>query len=230
MSWQRVVIIGAGGHGREVAEILRHQAHEGNGPRVQGFVVDDPENHGAEVGGLPVLGDCSWFDAADPEGLAVICAVGLPQARKRLTERASARRLPFASAVSPLAYVSPEATLGVGVMVFPHAFVSAGSSLGDHSVVNVGASVSHDARVGRFGTLGPGVRVAGHASLGEGCYLGVGSSVIDRVSVGAWATVGGGACVTRDVAGDATAVGVPARVIKSKGKGWHEETTGFSGG
>jgi sugar O-acyltransferase (sialic acid O-acetyltransferase NeuD family) len=230
MSWERVVIIGAGGHAREVAEILRHQTREGAGPRLIGFVADDPENYPAEVGGVRFLGDWSWFDTADPEGLAVICAVGLPQLRRHLAARAAAKGLPFASAVSPRAYVSPEASLGDGVMIFPHAFVSAGSSLGDHSVVNVGASVSHDSRVGRFGTLGPGVHVAGRVNVGEGCYLGVGSSVIDRVSVGAWATVGGGACVTRDLPENVTAVGVPARVIKTREKGWHEETFGFSRG
>lgn len=230
MSCERVVIIGAGGHAREVAEILRHQTREGAGPRLVGFVADDPSNYPAEVGGVRFLGDWSWFDAADAEGLAVICAVGLPRLRRYLAARAAARGIPLASAVSPLAYVSPGASLGEGVMIFPHAFVSAGSSLGDHSVVNVGASVSHDSRVGRFGTLGPGVRVAGRVNVGEGCFLGVGSSVIDGVSVGAWATVGGGACVTRDLPDNVTAVGVPARVIKTKEEGWHEETTGFSGG
>ena len=230
MSPGRVVIIGAGGHAREVADILRRPAREGSGLRLVGFVADDPENYPAEVGGVPFLGDWSWFDTAEREGLAVICAVGLPQLRRHLVGRASARGLPFASAVSPLACVSPEASLGEGLMVFPHAFVSAGSSLGDHSVVNVGASVSHDTRVGRFATLGPGVRVAGRANVGEGCYLGVGSSVIDRVSVGDWTTVGGGACVTGDLPENVTAVGVPARVVKVKEEGWHEETSGFGRG
>ncbi|MFL6332970.1 MAG: acetyltransferase [Pyrinomonadaceae bacterium] len=230
MSWERVVIIGAGGHAREVADILRDQTREGARPRLVGFVADDPLNYPAEVSGIRFLGDWSWFDTADPVGLAVICAVGLPQLRKHLAGRAAAKGLAFASAVSPLAYVSPEASLGDGVMVFPHAFVSDGSSLGDHAVVNVGSSVSHDAQIGRFGTLGPGVRVAGRVSVGEGAYLGVGSSVIDRVSVGAWTTVGGGACVTRDLPANVTAVGVPARVIKIKEEGWHEETDGISGG
>ncbi|HKR02266.1 MAG TPA: acetyltransferase [Pyrinomonadaceae bacterium] len=230
MPWKRVVIIGAGGHAREIAEILRDQAREGAGPRLLGFVADDPENYPAEIGGVPFLGDWSWFDGADLRDLAVVCAVGLPQLRKRLVERATARGLKFAKAVSPLAYVSPEASLGEGVMVFPHAFASAGSLVGDHAVVNVGASVSHDTRVSRYGTLGPGVRLAGRVFVGEGCYLGVGSSVINRVSIGEWTTVGGGACVTMDLPDNVTAVGVPARVIKTKKTGWHEETTDLGGG
>ena len=229
MASERVVIIGAGGHAREVAEILRHRARECGGPRVVGFVVDDPENHRAEVGALPVLGDWSWFDGAGREGLSVVCAVGLPQSRRRLIGRAAARGLQFASAVSPLAYVSRDALLGEGVMIFPHCFASAGSSIGDHAVLNVGATVSHDARVGRYSTLGPGARLAGNVTVGEGCYIGINSSVIERVTVGEWATVGGGACVTRDLPGNVTAVGLPARVVKIKEKGWHEQTTGPDG-
>ncbi len=66
-------------------------------------------------------------------------------------------------------------------------------------------------------------------SVGEGCYPGIGSSVIERVTAGGWAIVGGGACVTRDLPGNVTAVGVPARVVKIKEQGWHEQTTGSGG-
>lgn len=230
MSRERVVIIGAGGHAREVAEILRHRERACAGPRVVGFVVDDPESHDAELGRLPVLGDWSWFDGAEREGLSVVCAVGLPALRKRLAERAAARGLRFASAVSPLAHLSPGARIGEGAMIFPLCFASAGSSVGDHAILNVGASVSHDTSVGRYCTLGPGARLAGNVTIGEGCYLGINSSVIERVTIGGWATVGGGACVTGDLPGNVTAVGLPARVVKIRGKGWHEQTTGADGG
>jgi sugar O-acyltransferase (sialic acid O-acetyltransferase NeuD family) len=166
-----------------------------------------------------VLGGWSWFNGEGREGLAVICAVGSPKLRRRMAERAASEGLKFASAVSPLAYLSHEARLGAGVMIFPHCFVSAGSSVGEHAVVNVAASVSHDTRVGRYSTLGPGARLAGRVSVGEGAYIGVGASVIERVPVGAWTIVGGGAIVTKDLPEDVTAVGVPARVIKANEKG-----------
>jgi sugar O-acyltransferase (sialic acid O-acetyltransferase NeuD family) len=216
MLWNRVVIIGAGGHAREVAEIFNQQAQGQREQSVLGFIVDEPNNHAAVIGRLPVLGDWSWFESADRDGLAVICAVGSPQLRRRLAERAAARGLRFANAVSPLAYLSSEANVGEGVMIFPHAFVSVDSSIGDHAVLNVGATVSHDARLGRYATLGPGAHVAGNVSVGEGCYLGINSSVIERVSIGGWTTVGGGACVTRDLPENVTAVGIPARAIEYK--------------
>lgn len=215
---KRVIIIGAGGHAREVAEILRHQAQQSNSLSLVGFVVDDPENHNKTVSDLPVLGDWSWFEEADRSELAVVCAIGSPQLRQQLAQRAISKELRFTNAVSPLAYISPDAKIGEGVMIFPHVFVSVDSLIADHAVLNAGATVSHDSQVGRYGTLAPGVHLAGNVSVGEGCNLGIGSSVMNGVSIGEWSVVGAGAVVTRNLPENVTAVGVPAKVIPDEGK------------
>lgn len=213
---KRVVIIGAGGHAREVAEIIRHQSQSQNGPTVLGFVVEDLNLLNGITHDFPVLGDWSWFEDADRRDLAVICAVGSPDVRKRIVERADSTGLSFINAISPLAYLSPDAKIGQGVMIFPNAVVSTHSFIGDHAIINSGSTISHDTQVNRYGTIGPGVHVAGNVLLGEGCYLGIGSSVIDHVSIGEWSMIGAGAVVTRDVPGNVTAIGVPAKVIKKR--------------
>ena len=213
---KRVVIIGAGGHAREVADIFRHQAQQGENVTLVGFVVDDPDAHEKTTNGVPILGDWSWFEKADRSQLVVICAIGLPHVRRQLVWRAISRDLKFTSAISPLAYVSPDAGIGEGVMIFPFSFASAGSSIEDHAVINVGATVSHDTRVGSFATLSPGVHLAGNVSVGEGSYLGIGASVIHGVSIGKWSTIGAGAAVVRELPDNVTALGVPAKVTKCK--------------
>lgn len=213
---KRVVIIGAGGHAREVAEIMRHQSQTRSELTVLGFVVEDLGLIEGDTHGIPVLGDWSWLEAVDQRDLAVICAVGAPEARKRIVERADSMGLSFVNAISPSAYLSPDAKIGRGVMIFPKTVVSTHSFIGDHAIINTGATISHDTRVGRYGTISPGVHVAGNVSLGEGCYLGIGSSVIHRISVGDWSVIGAGAAVTRDIPDNVTAVGVPAKVIKNR--------------
>lgn len=219
---KRVTIIGAGGHGREVADILRHQAQHRPDLTILGFIDEDPTLHRRVINNLPVLGDWSWFESVDRSEIGVVCAVGLPQTRKRLAEHARSIGLSFINAISPQAHLSPDAKLGEGVMMFPHSFASTDSFIGDHTVVNVGATVSHDTKIGRYGTLNPGVHLAGNVLIGEGCYLGIGSSVIHGISIGPWTTVGAGAVVIRNLPDNVTAVGVPARVIKTKEKGSHE--------
>jgi sugar O-acyltransferase (sialic acid O-acetyltransferase NeuD family) len=219
---KRVVIIGAGGHGREVADILRHQAQRSPDSGILGFVVDEPGLHAEVVNDLPVLGDWSWFESVDKSEIRVVCAVGLPQTRKRLIDRARSIGLSFINAISPLAHLSPDAKIGEGLMMFPHSFASTDSFVGDHAIVNVAATISHDTKIGSYGTLNPGVHLAGNVSIGEGCYLGIGSSVIHGVAIGSWTTVGAGSVVIRDLPENVVAVGVPARVIRTKEKGWHE--------
>jgi sugar O-acyltransferase (sialic acid O-acetyltransferase NeuD family) len=213
---KRVVIIGAGGHGSEVAAIIRHQSQNEHGPAFLGFVVESEYLPERRDPGLPILGDWSWFEKADRADLAVICAIGDPAVRKRTVERAQSLGLSFTNAISPAAHVLPEAKIGKGVMVFPHAVISRNVLLADHSVVNSGSTLAHDTSLGRYGTISPGVHLAGNVSVGEGSYLGIGASVIQHVSIGPWTTIGAGAVVADDMPGNVLAVGVPARIIRTK--------------
>ena len=210
----RVVIIGAGGHGREIVDILRHQAQVTGSMKVEGFVDGNQALHGKELDGLPVLGDWDWFDTADREGLKVICAVGNPQTCRKLVNRAIVSRLEFTSAISPLAHLSPRAHIGKGVVIFPHVIINTGARIGNFITLNIGASVSHDTVVGDFTNINPAVHLAGNVTVGEGCYLGMGTNVIQGCSIGSWSVIGAGAVVIRNVPSHTTAVGVPAKVIK----------------
>lgn len=219
---KRVVVIGAGAHGREVAEILRYQTQTAEESEVFGFIDDNPDLAGQLLGGLPVLGDWSWFERVDRVEIAVICGVGTPQVCWRLVQWAKTRGLTFVSAISSLAYVSPHAHIGQGVIIYPHVAVNTGACLGDHCTLNAGTTVSHDTRVGPYTNVNPGVHLAGDVTIGEGCYIGMGANVIQGVSIGHRTVVGAGAVVIRDLPPNVTAVGVPARVIKEREEGWYE--------
>ena len=163
------MIIGAGAHGREVAEILQHRAQLGDDVHPLGFVDDDPTLRGRSLDDLPVLGDWSWFEGVDRREVSVICASGFSETRRRMAERATAAGLRFANALSPLAYVSPSARIGQGVVMCQNSIVAAGALIHDHVIINLGAIVSHDTEVGPYATLNPGVNIAGNVSVGEGC-------------------------------------------------------------
>ena len=215
-----VVIIGSGGHAREVFGVL--EALNAVAPHydVLGWLV---EPGFGEVGGLvcdrPVLGDLDWL-AGQPEA-RVLCAIGAPELRRRLVERARSFGARFCSAIHPQAVLTPRVTVGEGVVIAAGAVLTEAIHLGDHVIVNAGCTVSHDVVCEDFATLSPGVHVAGGAVLGEGCFVGTGASIVPRVRVGAWTTVGAGCAVVTDVPPNATVVGVPGRVIKTRSAGWH---------
>jgi len=226
---QRVVIIGAGVHGREILEILQQQAETQSDLHALGYIDEDINLKGQIIDGVPILGTWDWFDGVDRREVAVICASGFPEVRKRIADRAAAIGLRFANAISAVSYVSPNVVIGEGVVICQNGVAARGTLLGDHSIINLGAIVSHDTKLGAYATLNPGVNLAGNISIGEGCYLGIGCSVIQGINIGAWTTIGAGAAVVSDVPANATAVGVPARVIKTREEGWHEQFTSAAG-
>ena len=201
-----VVIIGTGGHAREVAEIVAAMLAAGRCGPLLGWLTDAREQHGQTVLGLPVLGPPEWLHG---QAAGAIIAIGDNAARQRIAGRISADWL---AAISPHAIVSPHASVGPGAMIFPGAVVGPLAAIGAHAILNVGASVSHDSVVGDWANLNPGARVAGNASVGAGASLGMGASIIQGRAIGAWAVIGAGAAVVRDIPGHVTAVGVPARV------------------
>ncbi|MGB9898517.1 MAG: acetyltransferase [Anaerolineae bacterium] len=218
----KVVIIGAGGHAREVLDILLTCRASGEDVEPIGFIDENPQNHGRLLNGFPILGGFQWFEGVDRQEVRVICAVGTPQITRKLVIQAKSLGLHFTNAISPRSCISPYARLGEGVIIFPNVIVNTGVIIGDHITLNVAVTVSHDTTIGHFCNINPGAHLAGNVTIGEGCYIGMGANVIQGVRIGEWSIIGAGAVVINDIPPNATAVGVPAKVIKTREEGWHE--------
>lgn len=220
--WRHVVIIGVGGHGKEVHSYVNALAAHGAPLRVKGF-VDDFQPPGS-FAGTEVLGDLDFFRRHAQQSPAIplfcITAIGANEARRDLVERVSRLgldQLAFLTVQHPSAIVGSEVEIGEGSCLAPGSIVTTHAVIGKHCILNVNASVSHDTVVGDFVNLNPGAAVGGNVSIGTGCYIGAGATVIDNITIGEWTVVGAGAVVIRDLPDHATAVGVPARVIKRSG-------------
>ena len=215
-----LVILGAGGMGQEVADIVRAATSDGTRFKLIGFIDDDSALHGLEVLGLPVLGDHHWLSG---RRAALAMGVGAPAARRRAWAAAqSVGAVEAPALVHPAAYVGMGVELGEGTVVGAHATMTADVVVGRFGIVNVGATVSHNARLGDFATVAPGAHLAGHVHLGEGADVGIGASVTQGNTIGAWSIVGAGTVVIGDVEADTTVVGCPARVVDRRPAGWHE--------
>jgi sugar O-acyltransferase (sialic acid O-acetyltransferase NeuD family) len=214
-----LVIIGAGSHGREVAEIARQECKQDPSLELLGFIDEDPASWGESRDGLTVLGGWSWFDDLDRSTVRVVCAVGAPAVSRRLAGKASSLGLRFARVISPFAIVSPLAQIGEGVTIFPQVVVNTGTRLGDHAILNVAATLGHDCDIGAYSFIAPGAHLAGSVHVGEACWIGIGASIIQGRSIGDGTVVGAGAAVVQDIPPNMTVVGVPARAIRRRGEG-----------
>jgi sugar O-acyltransferase (sialic acid O-acetyltransferase NeuD family) len=219
-STRDLVILGAGGMGQEVADIIQAAGSDGSRWNLIGFVDDDDALHGLEVLGLPVLGDHHWLSG---RRVALAMGVGAPAARRRAWAAAqSVGAVEAPALVHPTAYMGVGVGLGEGTIVGAHATMTADVVIGRFGIVNVGATVSHNARLDDFATVAPGAHLAGGVRVGEGADIGIGASVTQGNTIGAWAIVGAGTVVIRDVAANTTVVGSPARVVDTRPAGWQE--------
>jgi sugar O-acyltransferase (sialic acid O-acetyltransferase NeuD family) len=202
-----VLILGAGGHAKVVADVL-----ELSGTDIAGYLDDDPRLIGERLLGYPVLGPIASLAAHAPTGLIV--GVGSNDARRRIVERVgdSAREL-WINAIHPRAVVAASArrALGQGILIGAGAVVNPDTRVADHVIVNTGATVDHDCDLGVFAHIAPGCHLAGNVTVGAGTLIGIGSTVIPGIHIGARSIVGAGSVVVRDVPDGVTAKGVPAR-------------------
>lgn len=209
------VVLGSGGHGREVAALVQEFLLQ-PGERLLGFLDDNPARVGSQQAGLPVLGPTSWIWES---GLQVKVAMGLGASLAReaavLRIKTEAPETCFPVLRHPSAMVGPRVTLGEGVLVQAGCILTCDIQVGDFSVLNVGVSLSHDAVVCDFATLAPGSRLAGGATVGRCAEVGMGTHVIQLRHVGEKTQTGALAAVIRDLPPGVTAVGVPARPMSN---------------
>lgn len=209
---QGLVIFGAGGHAKVVADSVRRLG----GWRIEGFVDDvSPGRAGEAFCGARVIGGRSALPALRERGVeAIVLGFGHNQARLALAAELAAAGWRFPSIVDPRASVAGEAALGEGVYVGVGAVVEPGARIGAQTIVNTGAVVCHDADIGAGGHVCPRVCIGGHAVVGRGAWVGIGAVVRDRATIGEWSLVGAGALVLGSLPAGVVAYGQPARVIR----------------
>ncbi len=201
-----IVIVGAGGHGRETLDVIESMNREKSVWRFLGFVDDDPAP--TFVAEDLLLGPISAMRDIDA---SYVIAIGSPAVRAKVELVISTWRQPAARLVHASATIGHVVQIGDGVIVAAGARVTTNVSLGHHVHVNVNAVVSHDCIVGSHTSVSPGAHLNGAVVVGERVLIGAGAIVLPQVRIGDGATVGAGAVVTEDVADGRTVVGLPAK-------------------
>jgi sugar O-acyltransferase (sialic acid O-acetyltransferase NeuD family) len=208
MSGLPLVIVGAGGHGREAAWafIQDHPVRD-----FLGFLDDRPAATTPE--GWPIIGGVAEWPRH--QRACFLVAVNGTRLRRELV--ALMRRLGeprWFTLLHPGAKMHSSCRIGPGSMVLEGARVTVSVAIGEFVIVNRGVQIGHDTRVGSYASLNPGAIVGGGVSIGEGVEIGSGASVRQGTEIGAGATVGMGAVVVSNLAPNEVAVGNPARVLR----------------
>lgn len=209
-----IVIVGAGGFGREVLDVIEAVNAAGGDLEFRGFVDDGPVDEELVARrGARLLGTSEALPGMD---VSFVVAIGSGAVRARVVER-----LPSGLS-APALLVHPASTVGGDNRISPGCILTAGCrvttniTLGSHVQLHVNSTVGHDSKLGDFVSVYPGATVSGNVTIGAGASIGTGANVLPGVTIGDGAFVGAGAVVTGDVEPGETVVGSPARSLRPK--------------
>src|SRR5262249_22465651 len=219
MRRQRLLIVGASGHARVVADIAR---------RIGSFEITGVCNRSGtgEFEGIPVIApdvDVPALWRLKAFDLAFI-AIGDNWDRAHAIEIITKEEpgIAFATLIHPSAVVADPALVGEGTVVMAGAVVNPGTVIGRHAVLNTNCSVDHDCQIGDFASVSPGATLGGNVNLGYCGFVGIGATVNQGISMGDHTVVGAGAVVIRNLCDRLGAGGGPAPEVRSRDADQHQ--------
>ena len=200
---KKVVIIGAGGHGKVIADIVRK-----NGDTVECF-LDDAYTVDTDFYGSKILGKSEKYK--EFTDCSFIVAIGNNGIREKIVSSLDCK---WYTAIHPSAQISDSDKIGEGSCVMANCVINSDAQIGSHTIINTCAIIEHDCKIGDFCHVSPGAIVCGVTMIGKGTWIGAGATVKNVISICDGVTVGMGSAVIHNINEKGTYVGVPAKKIK----------------
>ena len=199
-----ILIIGASGHGKVVADIAKKNGYE----KIY-FLDDNPSL--SECGGYPVLGNSSKYLDFDCD---IFVAIGNAGIRKHIQENVEKEGKSIATLIHPNAVIGENVRIGAGTVVMAGAVINPCAAIGKGCIINTCASVDHDCILEDYVHISVGAHLAGTVHVGASTWIGVGAVVSNNINVTAGCMIGAGAVVVREIENKGTYVGVPAKCLR----------------
>ncbi len=209
---KNLIVIGAGGFGREVLSWARQSTAHGREWQIKGFIDDNPQALDGKRCGAPWLARIQ--DYAPEQNDLFLCAVGNPATKKACSELIMSRGGRFTTLIHPSVVLGDEISLGEGVILCPYAVLSGYNILGRGVVVNMHSTVDHDAVVGDWTQVNCHCDLTGGVKIGTQVWFGSHVTVAPGIQVGDRAFLGIGSVIVRNVEPGSKVFGVPARRIE----------------
>jgi sugar O-acyltransferase (sialic acid O-acetyltransferase NeuD family) len=204
----KLLIIGASGHGKVVADI----ALKMNKWQNIAF-LDDNENVKSSMG-IEVIGKSSdtfmYIEEYD-----IFVGIGNNSIREKIQMELESKGASIPILIHPSAIIGEQVVLGAGTVLMARTVINCCSIIGNGCIINTGVTIDHDNFIDDYVHISPGANLAGTVKIGKGTWLGIGSIVINNITIYSGIKVGAGAVVVKDITDTGIYVGVPARRINN---------------
>ncbi len=201
-----LIIIGASGHGKVVADI----AMKMNKWKNIAFLDDNQSLE--KIMGIPVIGNSSKV-IEYKKNSDFFVAVGNNSTRERIQEGLLAQDIPVVSLIHPSAIIGMDVEIGLGTAIMAGVVINSSSIVGKGCIINSNSGLDHDNQIGDYVHISPRTHLAGTVKVGKGSWLGIGSVVSNNINICSGCQIGAGAVVVKDITESGTYVGVPVRRI-----------------
>lgn len=208
---KKLLIVGAGGFGREVLSFARSIPKSRRNWEVHGFLDDNPSALRNFNVGFKIIGPINEYQPQADEVLA--CAIAEPRVRLEICRNLLQRKANFVNIVVSSACIGKNTSIGSGLIMGINSAISVNTKVGDFNIINSYSSLGHDAVLEDGCTMSAYCELSGGAHLGEGTFMGSHAVVLPNVRVGRYAKIGAGSIVLRNVGDGVTVFGNPARAV-----------------
>ena len=192
-----IVIIGAGGIGREVAWIIEEINEVNPTWNVIGFVDENIEMHNKVLNEYKVLGNLEALDKLEIKPYVVV-AIANCSVKKDIVTRLE-NKFNFATIVYPSVRVSKYVEVGQGSIIYPGVILTVNTKIGNHVIISGNCGIGHDTVIGDYSSILWGSCFSGYDIIGENSFIGVGTNIIQGINMGSGIIVQAGTVVMKDI-------------------------------
>ena len=208
---KKLILIGGGGHCKSVLDCLDQNLFD------EIIISDRPDKIGSTVLNIPIkISDDKLFQLKKQEFDYAFITIGTIRAdttRNEIYHKLIQNGYKLINIISSSATVSENVQIEEGVFIGKQAVVNTGTSIACCAIINTGALIEHDCKIGAFTHIAPGCILLGNVQIGHGSHIGAGAVIKQGVCIGSNVTVGAGSVVLKDIPDNATAYGIPSKVV-----------------